>query len=470
MHICFQTYYFSCTITMHKKRLAPVLLTCCLAIQLHAQSFYFSDNISATESEIWLMDIGTCSTSPLITGLPGPISDFVEVPGGFLILQSPSSSLNNFYFYDTATGTNTLLTTLTTYPNFNRLLLLNNTEVLWADKGSFYIYNFITNQITTLFAGPDFWPHSLFQQNGQIYYVETTMSLMDNKMYTINLTPTFSKTLVTTLSSNPEQYTLTDMSNACDQVFYMYQETAFNFSLNNYTYGPVCEVPFVESLYRTAPLLDPTSGPRCSCTTDAGTWNWNILDPQNYYIDVCGAGSIVLPHNNDETLDPGQHLSFALCPIFSAAPLELLHPDSIVTIYSSPTLQFIPGVTQINTFYYLVPVASASPPGTINLSDPCFDIQFPLVVRWRQPVVQFTTSNPNECGNGCRSVQADFEGEPPFQLTYQVTFSPGGTQTFTQTFPNYTGTIQVCPPSGMNMGTINIQATSLTDQSGCSCN
>jgi hypothetical protein len=456
---------------MLTKSLSILLLICFTTVHLKAQQFYFIQYNNPPNSEIWLMDLGTCTTSPVITGFQGYIEDFVEIPGGFLILESPNSSVRRFYFYDTTTGTSTLLSTLTGYGNWNKLKLLNNSEVLWASSGSFYIYNFITNQITILFTGSILWPHALFESNGQLYYLESSTSLQDRKLFTINITPSFSKTLVAHLpDNNPEQSSLIDLVEACDAVFYMYQGTTFNWNVNNYTSGPICQVPFVQSLYTTAPLLNATSGPRCGCTTDAGTWNWNLLNPPNNFIEVCGESNIVLPHNNNATLNSGQNLSFALSPIFSADPLLLLNPDSIVHIYSTTTLNFIPGVTELNTFYYLIPVASASPPGTINLNDPCFDIQYPLVVRWRSPVVNFTLSNPNACGNECRTVQVTFSGMPPFQLTYTVAFSTGTTQTFSQTFPSSSGTIQACPPPGMGNGTINIQATSLTDGSNCSCN
>lgn len=454
---------------MLTKSLSILLLICFTTVHLKAQQFYFIQYNNPPNSEIWLMDLGTCTTSPVITGFQGYIEDFVEIPGGFLILESPNSSVRRFYFYDTATGTSTLLTTLTGYGNNNKLKLLNNSEVLWASAGSFYIYNFITNQITTLFAGPPLWSHAIFENNGQLYYTESTGSLQDKKLYIISLTPTFSKLLVTNLDT-PEESITADIAETCDAIFFLFENTAFNLNINNYTYGTVCQIPFVQGLYTTAPLLNATTGPRCGCTTDAGTWNWNLLDPPNNFIEVCGEGNIVLPHNNNSTLSSGQNLSFALSPIFSANPLLLLNPDSIVHIYSTTTLNFIPGVTNINTFYYLIPVASASPPGTINLNDPCFDIQFPLIVRWRSPVVNFTLSNPNACGNECRTIEAIFSGMPPFQLTYTVAFSTGTSQTFSQTFPSSSGTIQVCPPTGMGNGTINIQATSLIDGSNCSCN
>ncbi|MBU6340230.1 MAG: hypothetical protein KGS48_01940 [Bacteroidetes bacterium] len=442
---------------------------------LTGQQIY--EAVNGATSSIWLLDAGNCTRTEIVSNITPDIDDFVEVPGGgFFMVSSPYSSLANFYSIDPSSGATTLLLSFSipTGSGPSRLLLVSSTEILWAVRGRFYIFDLSTNTLTLVATyPPTFFAWHLYMHNGQIYYSEESIpGSFNENMYTLSLTPTFSRTLIATVPGNwLELGNIRDIAEACDQLYSGGSTQMLNYNLNNYTTSIHCSWPGGGSSIRpVAPLLAGTSGPACGCTTDAGTWNYNIST--NQLVEVCAGGIIDLPHSGDEVLNAGQNLSFALyaLPFVCDHYYECLTSSNLLYVYSSDQLNFLPGITEVNQLYVIIPIASEAPPGSFNLDDPCRDLQEPLYVRWRTPTVGFTENNPVACGTGCRTLQLTFDGSAPFTLTYSVNPSVNGVlQTFTQTFTSSTATIVTCPPPGYT-GTIEVKALSLSDNSGCTCN
>jgi hypothetical protein len=185
---------------------------------------------------------------------------------------------------------------------------------------------------------------------------------------------------------------------------------------------------------------------------------------------ACAGSTITVPHNGNETPGPGQNLAFVLIDLEPGQHFyNQFTSNNIVSIYDSPVLTFIPGVTIPGEEYLVIPVLSDAPPGSINMDDPCRDIQFRIRVRWFTPSVNFTQVNAQPCAPGqCRTLNVFLQGTPPFSLVYEVVAAGNPPQVFNATFNAQTGTIQVCPPAGFT-GEVQINALSLTDGTNCNC-
>jgi hypothetical protein len=380
------------------------------------------------------------------------------------------------YFFNPATGVSTLLTTITTGSTDQRLLLINPTKILWVLNNQFYEFDTATNVATLLASFPVARSWALFTYNGEIYYIEGVLSgPTQSNVYTITLSPTFQRNLVINLpfQASPETYIGNlDLATTCNipvSVSGNFGDIAQIYNMENYTFSPHCSWPSSTGQnYVTAPLLNEVPGPLCNCTTEAGTWDWANLPPPGAFLEICAGGSFTLPHNGDQILEPGQNLGFAIVNSNQSSHFYNWIPNEVVYVFDSPVISLIPGIIQPNVLYRLYPVASNAPPGSVNFADECRDIQYPLIVRWKTPTVTFTAP-AQACTVGCRTVNVTLQGDPPFQLSYEVIFDGGSPQVFNQTFTSTSGTIQVCPPPNFN-GTVQINALSLTDGDNCTCN
>jgi len=131
---------------------------------------------------------------------------------------------------------------------------------------------------------------------------------------------------------------------------------------------------------------------------------------------------------------------------------------SIVAVSSTPSFTF-GAPLQAGVTYYFAAMAGNDLNGSVDLNDPCLDFSDARTVVWRPlPEVVLSVSNPDVCANDCRTVNVELTGTPPFILTVS---SPAGTTTLT--FPNNTGTFQICLPPGTPPGSFTVQATALTD-------
>lgn len=449
--------------------------------KLSSQSIYYATLGTTNTSSIWQLDLGNCTQTELFIGITPLISDFVETPLGFFYCSVFNSVTAQMYFFNSSTGSSTLVATNVSPLNLGittqRLLLISPTKILWVIDARFYEFDITTN-VTTLLA--DF-PYSrswaLFTYNSQIYYVESPLSGSVSNIYTITLSPTLQRNLVISLQYQeaPDTYIeIVDMATTCNipvSVSGGFEGYAQTYDMENYTSNIYCTwlTDFLVGICPTAPLLNDVTGPLCNCTTEAGTWDWTNL-PIGLSIEVCVNGTITLPHNGDEILEPGQNLSFVLVSaVGTNTDFYDWFQSSIVHIYDSPVISYIPGVTEPNISYILCPVASNAPPGAINLDDVCRDLQFFIRVIWRTPTVIFVPPNTAACTTGCQTVSVFFDGVPPFDMSYEVIFDGGNPQVFNQIFTTNSSSIQVCPSSNFS-GQIQINALSITDGEDCSCN
>ena len=311
----------------------------------------------------------------------------------------------------------------------------------------------------------------------QYYYIEEVASGQpQSNIYTITLSPTLQRNLVINLpyQESPETHIgYLDMATTCNipvSVSNNINDIAYTYDMENYTSNFYCSWTsgVLGGNCPTAPLLNDVTGPLCNCTTEAGTWDWTNLTIGSP-VEICANGTITLPHNGDEILEPGQNLSFVLLSNISSTHFYDWFQSSIVHIYDSPVISYIPGVTEPNVYYVLFPVASNAPPGAINLDDVCRDIQYPISIIWKTPTVTFLPPNAAACTTGCQAVSLFFQGVPPFEMSYEVIFDGGNPQVFNQTFTTNSSSIQVCPPPNFS-GQIQINALSISDGEDCSCN
>jgi hypothetical protein len=459
-----------------KRILLPFGFLVYLSTTLCAQSVYMAAS-SFTESSIWLMDYSTCERIELYSNITPNIDDFVEVPGGFVYLHTPNSGSGQFHFFNPATGVSTLLVSYTAPSNQTRLLLISPTEILFVTNNVFRKLDLTTNTITLLATFPPVnFIFALFTHDGQIHYCEVPVTGPQN-LYTISLTPTLQRTLVATFDT-PEEFPFTyELTAACDKVVSPGSDRfATVFNMNNYTGSMHCSfengISPTLGLLAVAPILAGTTGPLCGCTAEAGTWDWTQppLSTSSARFEACIGGTIELTHNGDQILPPGYNLVFVLFDPYEPPSAHVYESyDNIIHIYDTPNLFFIPGVTEPNRLYRILPVVSQASPGSVDLTDPCRDLQLDIFVVWRTPTVNFFVQPLSTCSTGCRTVQVEFQGVLPFQLSYEVMMPGQPTQVFNQVFTNMTGNFTVCPPANFE-GEVQINALSLTDGDNCTCN
>jgi hypothetical protein len=137
----------------------------------------------------------------------------------------------------------------------------------------------------------------------------------------------------------------------------------------------------------------------CLCTTFAGTVN-------NQTFNICIPGSVIVPYNNNATLDADDILRY----ILFADPADTL--GSIIVQSSSATIAFNPATMQTGVTYYLATIAGDNLNGSVDLDDPCLDISDEAAqVTWHaQAAVVFNVGNPNICVGKCTTVTATFTG------------------------------------------------------------
>lgn len=85
------------------------------------------------------------------------------------------------------------------------------------------------------------------------------------------------------------------------------------------------------------------------------------------------------------------------------------------------------------------------------------------------PSVSFSAVDPSLCQNGCQQINVTLSGTPPFTLNYVTIATDGSQNAFTQVFNSLSDTFQLCAPPGTPLGSLQVQATALTD-SNCTCN
>jgi hypothetical protein len=139
--------------------------------------------------------------------------------------------------------------------------------------------------------------------------------------------------------------------------------------------------------------------------------------------------------------------------------------NTIIQTNNLPTFEFIPSLMEAGVEYYIAAVVGSNLNGNVDLSDPCLDFSEGIAFVWfPPPSVSYIVDNNNVCSGACVDVEATFEGNPPFTLTYTI----GNEPPVTQTFEDMTGTFQVCIPVGTPAGAFSLATVSLTDDT-CTC-
>lgn len=196
------------------------------------------------------------------------------------------------------------------------------------------------------------------------------------------------------------------------------------------------------------------------CTTLAGT-----ID--TLPVTVCGSKPIPVIAHGDYVLGPGDSLRFVLYSD-NNDPL-----GSIIAYSATPYFSFLPGVTSLDSTYYVAVIAGPMLPNdSIDTSGPCFSIFSGLEVRWASlPVITLNQAPVAMCRDGCADVVFHFAGTPPFQFNWLV--ADNGQVLFSkmETVDAFEWTVSFCPndfgllPAGDNL---NFQVDFFADKY-CSC-
>lgn len=151
----------------------------------------------------------------------------------------------------------------------------------------------------------------------------------------------------------------------------------------------------------------------CACNTNAG-----VMDPTP--ITACYGATVIAPAATGTTLDPGDALLYFLVGQSNLPPnWTILDVNTTPTFAYNPTL-LTPGVT-----YHIVAVAG-NPGGAngIDLSDPCISIIPGPQVVWRPEVTASLSGNPVVCPGSSATLQVQFTGDGPFNLSYTDGVTP----------------------------------------------
>jgi hypothetical protein len=193
------------------------------------------------------------------------------------------------------------------------------------------------------------------------------------------------------------------------------------------------------------------------CTTNAGTINASD-------INACINEAVAIP-SSQSVLEADDLLQYIL---FTDSGNPLV---SILATSSTPSFNFDPGTMVIGETYYVAAIVGNDLNGTVDSSDPCWDISniVPLVW-WPPPTVALSSENVDCLKPGeCYGINLSFTGVPPFHLTAQV-FSGGSViSTIDSTYNLPSAVMMLCLPSTTPTGAITVEALSLSDNY-CSCN
>ena len=446
-----------------------VLIAC--SAQTLAQSVYVTTNAA-----LGLLNLETCEYEEICTyAQPNTWTDVTIGADGTIYLiggqyNDPPYTWDGA-FIATLNPNNCVLTNVATIPDYagtSMLLLPDGTFLVsctfngWTNSNNrYYIWDPITLTFTLIASvtpGPT--PiGEFFIVAGQIYYYGldfTSGAPSTRNIYQFDIN-TGASTLVTALPSPPRA-----MIAICDKIIAVNtlggNPPLNEVNLNNGSQTLECNITgmnpnWIISGFGINP--DDTTGTFCDdCISDASTFNGSSKS-------VCGTGDIDAGHNENEVLDPNDAIVFVLAN--SNNPGDL--PGSILTTSLDDIFSFQPGITSLNTAYYVFALTGNTLNGTVDFADSCLSISPFVSLIWRSlPTVTFSAANPNVCAGACTSVTATFTGTAPFSLTYTTPASG----TVTQTFSGNTGAFQVCTPPGSTPGSLVVQATKVVD-GWCTC-
>jgi len=194
-----------------------------------------------------------------------------------------------------------------------------------------------------------------------------------------------------------------------------------------------------------------------ACTTDAG-----MLNPND--IVACVNKPAEIPPTSQSTLDLNDMLQYILVS-------DPFNPTlSILATSNTPSINFDPSTMVVGETYYIAAIAGNELNGSVDFSDPCWDItNLVLLVWWPAPTVEFATPTV-DCllPGGCYPVNLSFTGNPPFHLTGQVVAGGNVITNFGDIYSLPTAEMVLCLPSNTPQGQLTMQAVSLSDEH-CIC-
>lgn len=192
------------------------------------------------------------------------------------------------------------------------------------------------------------------------------------------------------------------------------------------------------------------------CETFAGVLT---SDPLN----LCIGEVATLPAASQTVLDGNDVLQY----ILFSNPNDTL--GSILATSSTPEFAFVPASMSVGTPYYIAAMAGNNLNGNVDPSDTCLHISNAILVAWwPPPSVNFSIADDNLCAGNCYDVDLSFFGTPPFSLSGEVKAGNVVISTFSATYTNSTGLLNICLPANTPTGSVNVQATMLTD-GHCTC-
>ncbi len=435
---------------------------------MYAQELYIAGN-GPGGIVLGSYDVSTCTFCPEFeipfSLFQGGTGDLVPLPNGQVVMTGqdiiyvfdppnpvPISTLNppgNIFYLGGVLA-----------PNGN--VYLSGADIVGGSSvSSLYEYNPTTN---TLFLVGTFPPNTIimdeiFYWNGVLHAFITDISNMPptfglatiqiGNPLTANILYSYSNSCfgsTATISSGPNAGIYTGVLDPnCTG------SDLFSFDLPNNSTTFECEINPSGFPYGMGEIPAGFPASNCLCLTNAGTI---LAQPPAIF---CTNVSATITHNNNAILDANDVLQYVL---FSN-PSDTA--GSIIAISNIPNFTFAPPM-QTGVTYYLSAVAGNNTGGNVDLSDPCLDFSNATQIVWQPtPTVTLTTANPNFCEGSCKTVNLSFTGTPPFNLTYSTPLA-----TMTQTFTASTGTLQICAPTGTNMGIFNVTAIMLMD-ANCTC-
>lgn len=451
---------------MHHKNIFTLILLLGLALisqhTLNAQILYAAAlDPSTGQVRLFKIDVATCEMCPIANLSAPPCcsitgTDLVVLPNGNVL------SINNndgTYLFDPPNAT-----PVAAFPNqwFEGAILAPNGIVYLTGAGNLGLYTFNPANNTFAFIGS--WPANInigemFHWNGVLYGNGMNFAIGQPVLVQIDVTNPSQSIVVQNTVLNLGAGTASIVNGAGQGIYHITSASPTQqlslYDIPSNTFSLVCDLtvfPY-NNIEGLASLPSGVNPEPCLCVTNAGTASTGTSN-------LCIPSPATVPYNNNAVLDNNDLLRY----IIYTDPNNL--PTSIVAISTTSSIAFNSATMQPNVTYYLGTMAGNNLNGNIDINDPCLDFSNPnATVIWRpQPAVTFSVPNVNVCVGACKTLDVTFTGTAPFTLTY--TSMVNGS--ITQTFAGNSGTVQICPPVGTQLGNLQISATALSD-AWCTC-
>ncbi len=438
------------------------LLTCIIILlctEMKSQTFLIG---VSTPNGVFLytLDVSTCTSCAV---MPNIISQ--------ALTPLPSGELLNIF--QTGSGTNlNLYTPPSNVPTQTNVLNgIFATDIFYDPSGTIYLvatdglytYDYVNN--TATFVGS--WPvgYNIFdvQYVGGVYYGRATDPITNECIYfLVNINDPAQSTILhnnmPVEACNTPGFSFAVNGNSPGVYFVSAPPFA---SEGLYQYDPasnssnfVCNIPTgTFTLYAEIP---PGFSLPCLCSTDAGSVTPGLQE-------ICLTDDAVVPFNNDDQLESDDLLQY----ILFSDPADTL--GSILVTSNTANIPFDPNIMQAGVTYYLATIAGNDLNGNVDLTDDCLDISNASEVVWQPPpTVSFSVADPDICAGGCIDLNVELTGSPPFALEGELLSGNVVVGTFSESFMQNNGTVEICAPTGVSPGSLEVQATLVAD-GNCTC-